>query len=133
MLQWKDRNGCKSKDCVLINEYDSPDLFLTGYPLFCKTGTTIGVNEEFSSIKWSTGDTTPEIYVDQAGTYAVTVTDEQACKDTLIVNVQSDRAIPPSLDGALAICDDQSSTLTVLNEYASIEWSNWYQRAIGHH
>jgi hypothetical protein len=41
---------------------------------------TLMVNPEFDEYEWSTGATTREIEVSEAGTYTVTVTDENGCQ-----------------------------------------------------
>ncbi len=117
-----DRNGCKSKDCVVISEVETPRLKIEGYPGFCETGTTIGVSEEFESYEWSNGSTNQDIFVDRPGLYSVTVSDN-GCRDTAEVSVVKGLAQPPEIEGPRSICSGEPANLVAEEGYQSYQWS----------
>lgn len=118
-----DINGCKSSDCVVVNQVDNEDLYITGYPYFCESGTELSVSTDSDSYMWSTGSTQQTVFIDNPGLYSVTVVDD-GCQDTLQVYVQNNRAIPPEIDGALSLCSGEPTLLTAQEGYASYQWSD---------
>lgn len=80
ILTVTDNNGCEGSNSKSVIEYNPPEPFIAGSLGFCG-GSSVqlkAVNENeggFITYLWNTGQTSQGIFVDSAGTYAVTVTD----------------------------------------------------------
>ena len=89
-----DENGCVGMDEVTVLENPNPQPIITGNTFICEGDvTTIFANNGYESYLWNTGQTTPFIVVQSAGTYSVTVTDENGCMGSAEITVQT---TPPS-------------------------------------
>jgi hypothetical protein len=90
---------------------------------------TLMVNPEFDEYEWSTGATTREIEVSEAGTYTVTVTDENGCQyfseeyKVTVVNVP-DVSIVSNND--FKLCEGDSIELKISPKplFKDATWSN---------
>ncbi|HEY5326315.1 MAG TPA: hypothetical protein VIJ27_04900, partial [Mucilaginibacter sp.] len=93
------------------------------------TATTSGGTAPFT-YAWSTGETTPSINIDKAGTYSVSVSDNTpGCQPvsqstTIAVSVTP---VAPTLIGAI-VCPNSSATLTALAPGGNYQW---YDSATG--
>ncbi|MEO6254601.1 MAG: gliding motility-associated C-terminal domain-containing protein [Ferruginibacter sp.] len=87
---WLDleQNGCKIRDTIKVLAKPKPvvslgiDTSICKYkPVLLSTGSST-----YDSYLWSTGETSPSIFVDQTGTYSITVT-QSGCEasDTVLV------------------------------------------------
>jgi hypothetical protein len=75
-----DLNGCSGSDDINVSLYSNPDPGLPATVSICFGGSaTLNAASGFSSYEWSTGETTESISVSAAGTYSVTVTDQNGC------------------------------------------------------
>lgn len=71
---------------VLVNQIDT--LALVADTVFCAgSALSFSVPDIYQAYSWNTGATTPLIVMDTAGTYTVTVTAANGCKDTDTINV----------------------------------------------
>lgn len=92
--------------------FENETLFL------CENDTLlIGVDAMFESYVWNNGETTPEIVINQAGTYAVTVTNTEGCtaQKTFIVTASG-----PATIISINIKDFAESNNTVEINYAGL-------------
>ena len=97
-------NGCSASDSRTLSEQKlPPNVSLTTYPnepiLTCdQTDVTLTANVSGGtspySYSWSTGETTPYIYVTEPGTYSVTVTGANCCSSSSSVSVYENRYYP---------------------------------------
>ncbi|MBR9977191.1 MAG: T9SS type A sorting domain-containing protein [Bacteroidetes bacterium] len=81
-------NGCDAT--VEIDVIVPPPLnpVIRGDTMLCPgAGTRLAVSDEHAAYLWSTGDRTPAITVTAAGTYSVTVHDDDGCAGTASVRV----------------------------------------------
>jgi hypothetical protein len=83
-----------SKDCSLSESYtvasdnNSPQLSIIGSGTLCSgSSITLSTNNEFISYEWSTGETTPQINVNEPDQYSVLVTDLNGCSATDFITV----------------------------------------------
>jgi PKD repeat protein len=75
--------GCGNRDTVYFSYYPPASVSLGEDASFCEgTSYTVSAGEGFASYEWSSGETTPEITVSEAGIYSVTVTDANGCTAT---------------------------------------------------
>lgn len=78
-----DNNGCTSSASASVTESENLAVTITGDGLICKEGTSqLKVNGTFTTYKWSTGSTDPEITADESGSYEVTVSNASGCTGT---------------------------------------------------
>lgn len=98
ILEATDEIGCKGRDTAfVIEQIDEFQVNITGEPTFCEDDNTIlGVTNNFSSYRWSTGETSNSIEVSNSGQYLVTVTNSNNCTATSAITVQT-LDIPPSV------------------------------------
>ncbi|NNC94102.1 MAG: PKD domain-containing protein [Chitinophagales bacterium] len=112
-----------SVEDYLINKYaPSVDLPDTIFNTNLCPDTTIRVAGSYNSYAWSTGDTTPSIFVTQAGTYSVTVESTLgiASSDTVVVTGPTSD-LPPNSD----LCFGDSLFITGdLGAQYNYLWSN---------
>ncbi|MBL7793224.1 MAG: gliding motility-associated C-terminal domain-containing protein [Saprospiraceae bacterium] len=87
-----DANGCRVDTSFVIGGPVSPTVNLSDTTTFCTGLTGLLEAGDHSSYQWSTGETTPEISVTDAGAYSVTVTSSEGCQaaDTTLVVFSSD-------------------------------------------
>ncbi len=123
-----DSKGCSSTAGASINQPDS--ILIEGEVTDAACGSangsiilTVSNGVEPYSFLWSNSETTQDLIDIVAGTYTVTVTDDNGCSKSRTFIVQ---AIPPTMVGVSAssdtICAGQSTTLTATNE-VSYTWS----------
>ncbi|GAB4382287.1 MAG: hypothetical protein Kow0075_14130 [Salibacteraceae bacterium] len=87
-----DNHGCIKTDTVEVeSEYPEPLILLPDSAYYCT-----GYNAELvagssgQSYLWSTGDTSRTVYVDSAGIYSVTASNDYGCQKTAQVTVYED-------------------------------------------
>ncbi|WP_428328142.1 PKD-like domain-containing protein [Mucilaginibacter sp.] len=87
------------------------------------TATTSGGTAPFT-FTWSTGETTPSINVNKAGTYTVTVSDKTAGCQPVTKNITVTTAITPGapVANSAVVCLNSSATLTATSPGGSYEW-----------
>ncbi|HEX2682965.1 MAG TPA: gliding motility-associated C-terminal domain-containing protein, partial [Ferruginibacter sp.] len=87
---WLDleQNGCKIRDTIRVLQKPKPVVDLGADTSICKYKPVVLTtgNTTYDSYLWSTGETTPAIFVNQTGTYHITVT-QGGCEaaDTVLV------------------------------------------------
>ncbi|MCC6288617.1 MAG: gliding motility-associated C-terminal domain-containing protein [Chitinophagaceae bacterium] len=88
-VEVQDQHKCTNRDTVLVkNELRPPSKFLPAVDSLCQyESIELGANKRFASYHWSTGSPLPTITVSDAGSYMLTVTDDQGCSgsDTTLV------------------------------------------------
>ncbi|MBM2815400.1 MAG: C-terminal target protein [Ignavibacteria bacterium] len=72
--------GCKDSAEITINKFQPVPPKITGKTKICRgETTTLSADADFAAYKWSTGETTKSISVNNAGMYFLTVTDTNNC------------------------------------------------------
>jgi hypothetical protein len=86
-----DSSGCAATDSVVVTVNPLPAIGLGGDTLgFCGVDSAlISAPAGFASYLWSTGATTPDVYVSEDGWYTLTVTDAAGCtaRDSVLVSI----------------------------------------------
>lgn len=83
-------NNCKDTFNLPITVYESLSLNLTYSPdtvIFEGGSVMLSANTSFVNYDWSTGANSQSIYVNQAGSYSLEVTDNNGCKDTKSIQI----------------------------------------------
>ncbi|WP_431158718.1 choice-of-anchor L domain-containing protein [Winogradskyella poriferorum] len=119
---------------------DIPDqvICLDNLPLIVSANTNVG-NDEYL---WSTGATSPEIQIDEIGTYWVTVTTEFGCENTHVFNVSESEAAMIEFTETVDFSDPNNITITVsgigdylyqLDDFEPQESNIFENVALGYH
>ncbi|MDX1279263.1 SprB repeat-containing protein, partial [Oceanihabitans sediminis] len=130
-----DDNGCITTNSVTINEPDALASSLTSEDVLCNGQAEGSVNLSITggnppySYNWSNGETTEDLSNIPAGTYNVTITDDNGCTTTNSVTINEPDALASSLTSEDVLCNGQaegSVNLTVTGGTApySYNWSN---------
>ena len=81
---------------------------MSGIELICPgSNSTFAVNGNFIQYNWSTGAMTPDITVNQSGTFSVTVTDINGCTGSTQRNLSISTAPVAQINTAPYACNDQ--------------------------
>ncbi len=120
-----DIEGCITSTSFTINAATLPEVDIAGSNTFCIGGSaTLSVPAGFASYIWApNGETTNEINVTNAGTYEVTVTDQNGCTDSASLTVTEAESLMPQISGDFSICEGSTGEITVGSGYAIVEWA----------
>lgn len=126
-LYWveiEDSLGCVARGEINVDVF-APLLFEVEGP------DTVCLNEVanlrsspgFASYEWSTGNTSPDVFVTGSGQYSVTATDDNGC--TYIDSLQLNEWAPPdpALFGDTSFCRGVTSAISAAPGFVSYEWS----------
>jgi gliding motility-associated-like protein len=118
-------NGCLLKDSIYITVNHSPAINLGIDRNICM-GDSLQLNagNGFANYLWSTGESTPSVYVNAAGTFYVTATDANNCisKDTMMIGRLL--ALPiVNLTNDTTICAGQQKTIDAGAGFSAYLWS----------
>ncbi len=105
-------NGCKNNTSVMVVEDPLPAASINGKPSFCKGTSTNLTASGGNSYFWNNSNTSNSIIVSAIGTYAVTVTDANGCKNATSVTVVENALPVTSISGVLNFCKGANTTLT---------------------
>ncbi|MFC2176506.1 Ig-like domain-containing protein, partial [Bacteroidota bacterium] len=114
-----DGNGCSgisAPTTVTVNNLPLAFIFATGPTKFCDGDDVILIASGADSYLWNTGDTTQMITVDAAGTYYVTITDDNGCQsvsNSISVQLYTNPTPTLSAGGPVEFCAGGSVELTV--------------------
>lgn len=115
--------GCTSTSSTTVQVFLSPEPMITGSTSFCEGGYTIlSAGFGYSSYIWSNGADTEDIYVDNPGTYSVTVTDINGCTGHDEVEVVQGQFLSPQITGDTVLCNGVQG---VLNAGAGFQFYIW--------
>lgn len=83
-----DQNGCRVRDTLKVTERPKPTVSLGADTSICKYKPAVlkTLSSNYDSYLWNTGETTPTIFVNQTGTYAVKVT-QKSCEASDTIKV----------------------------------------------
>jgi len=113
--------GCEDQASFTIEYFPDFEAKITGINPICFGTTTdlsVGVGEDF---EWSNGSKSNQINV-SAGTYEVTVTDENGCQTSSTFTLEYFENFEVEITGESQICEGGESTLTT-NTGESYRWN----------
>jgi hypothetical protein len=114
--------GCTDTEQKIISTFAAPTATITGGIAVCSGGNTTIIASGGISYAWSNGANTPSINA-SSGTFTVTVTDANGCKDTEQKVISTLAPPTASISGANSVCSGKTTTLTSSGG-ASYAWSN---------
>ncbi|MCB9279156.1 MAG: gliding motility-associated C-terminal domain-containing protein [Lewinellaceae bacterium] len=119
-----DGNGCQVQQSVSIIKHNLPTVQIGGSASFCIGGSTVlNAGNNYAAYKWSTGDDTQSITVNQPGDYALTVTDAFGCRNSDLIQVNEDTELSPEISGQLSFCEGNQTILDAGNGFLTYSWS----------
>lgn len=120
-----DGNGCEGNESVTTFNATPPSPVISGDDGFCPGETaTIDAGAGFASYSWSNSSSSQSITVNAAGTYSVTVSDNNGCtgSDSQMIEAFTPPT-PPIIMGGLTFCDGNTTVLSAGENLASYMWS----------
>jgi gliding motility-associated-like protein len=114
---------CVNSASITISQNPSPVAGISGILSFCNNGSTNLTAIGGSNYSWSTGSTAQQIIITAPGSYSVTVTDANNCKDShdVMVSLNPDPVVV--ISGPSAVCSGTTGTLTA-NGGTSYRWQD---------
>jgi hypothetical protein len=124
-----DANGCSDIDTISVTLYELPGANLGANQSVCSNQlpTTLTVQSTGNQLSylWSTGQTTQQIQVLQAGSYTVTVINANGCESSDAVQVQALTSPNVNAGNDITVCEyDFPVTLNASGNGAQVVWSN---------
>lgn len=117
--------GCWGSDTVNISLYPDNPPKLKPDTAICQGETyLLNPGKNFTSLLWSTGDTTKTLSVKQAGIYWVHTSDSNKCQGTDTVRISVKPAINVKLPHDTSICSRVSVVLNASVPGASYKWQD---------
>ncbi|HJW29525.1 MAG TPA: hypothetical protein VJ508_09790, partial [Saprospiraceae bacterium] len=118
-------DGCQSAAAltdVVVNPLPLPVIM--GQDSFCTGFTsTLDAGAGYAGYAWDNASSQQTLTVSSTGTYHVTVTDVNGCKNDTLINVTEIPSLTPAISGALAFCQGSSTILDAGSGYTSYAWS----------
>ena len=129
MVSVQDNNGCSNTASTTITVVAKPSVFINGLN---NSTITICQNEAASlyatagaSYQWSNGMSTNPIFVNNVGTYSVTVTNNEGCSSSASVTIAQNPLPVATITENTTICQGQTATLSATyNSSYTYNWSN---------
>lgn len=118
--------GCTATDSLTVSVDPLPEPTISGNLEFC-TGTslTLTAGAGYATYEWSIASSqTSSLVIDTAGTYGLTVTDNNGCVGATSATVTTLVAPTPAIIGDLAFCPGDSTELSSDASYPTYLWSN---------
>ncbi|GAB4494843.1 MAG: hypothetical protein OHK0019_22310 [Saprospiraceae bacterium] len=120
-----DGGGCTGTATIQVDVPVVPQVFISGPSSFCQNeSVVISATPGFVTYLWSTGDTTPDISVNESSAYGVTVTDADGCSASTATAVTSVVGPAPVIIGPTALCEGATATFSLDETYISYLWSD---------
>lgn len=123
-----DDNGCSASTMVEVSNFEVFAPEIPAISGFC-AGQSILVNagENYQSYLWSDGTMDAELEIDQAGTYGVSVVDQNDCESFTEFNVEEYQLPQPDIQSVEGLCPGEGTTLSVNESFVSYLWSDGSQ------
>ncbi len=121
-----DNNGCTASTSLSVVVYalPAPAITLSSPPTFCNGGNVTLDVGNWNSYLWNTGETDAEITLTVAGTYSVTVSDANNCRNSVSITPVVNEVPVASIVvyGSTTFCDGGSVLLNA-GSFSSYLWS----------
>lgn len=125
MVTVTDNNGCMGTTSQNVEAFPEPTPQILGDLQFCpQTETILSVNNNYASYQWSDNSTAPSLMVQSAGTYGLTVTDNNGCMATAMEEVSNFNVFAPQISERLGFCAGQSIEVDAGSGYQTYLWSD---------
>ena len=119
-----DSNGCIGSSSVSVTQSTELNPLISGSLTLCVGNAGIlRVDDTYDQYLWSTGSTTAETDIADAGVYSVTVTDMEGCTASSATTVTLESSLSPRILGDSIICAGDLIPLATTEIFDSYEWS----------
>jgi hypothetical protein len=115
-------NGCTAVASVVVIMNDKPSPSIIGDRAFCSNSQTILTAMGGGTYLWNDGTPSQSITVTAAGTYTVTVTNQNGCTASVSANTTVYAVPTPSISGSNEFCQGLSLNL-IASGGATYSWS----------
>ena len=115
--------GCTGSTSVTTIVKPNPTPIISGTLSFCPGSSTTLYAGKYFGYNWSTLSTSQTISVNTAGTFTVTVSDQNGCTGSTSVTTIVNPNPTPSISGTLSFCNGSSTTLDA-GIYSAYVWSS---------
>ena len=121
--------GCLNTDTLNLTINQLPSVAISGDLTICSNElpSILSVQSSNTSLtyQWSSGQTTQQIQVSQAGLYSVSVTDVNGCESSDEVQIQVLSSPNVNAGNDITVCDnDFPVKLNATGNGATVQWSN---------
>ena len=124
LLEVANATGCTGQDSIDIISVPLPSVSISGPVGLCPDETgTLDAGSGYISYLWSNDSTSQNITIDTAGTYSVTVTNAEGCRDVASITIQAFSPPQPVIIGDTIVCFGESIPLVADLPYMSYQWS----------
>lgn len=123
-----DENGCIGSTTEQLIEDALPIHEIQGIPGFCPDESTILNGEEgYLAYDWSTNSSATSIIADATQSYQLSVTDGNGCIGVASIDVAEYATVLPNIQGDDQFCPEGNTTLSVVNNFESYNWTTGEQ------
>lgn len=116
-------NGCSASKSIQISTLPAPTGNIVGATRICEGEHTLLTATGGTSYIWNDGTTEPTLSVTQAGTYTVTISNEEGCSSVISKNVTTLPRPNATITGNTELCAGNSTTL-IANGGISYLWND---------
>ncbi len=120
-----DATGCTGTTDQIVNIPSNPSVSISGPTQLCfgANGTLIA-SGSYPQYAWSTGFASPDLPVNQSGTFTVVVTDANGCTATANAAVNVLPQVIPQINGPAIICPGSNAQFSTSVPFTQYQWSN---------
>lgn len=119
-----DTAGCSASTSFELLAAPQPAPEIIGDTIFCVGDSTLlAVDPGFATYLWSTGDTTSQVFINQTGSYEVTVTNAEGCSGADTVSLTNFVPETINITGPDEICPGTVTTLDGPGGFTDYLWS----------
>lgn len=120
-----DENDCVEVASVGVTILPLPIVNILGAENLCSGDSLLLVPDRLgASYQWSTGETDSLLQIKSGGTFGLTLTDENGCTDSDVVEIPEFPLPLPRIQGPTSIYLGEEANLRVLETYPIYQWSN---------
>lgn len=116
--------GCQVLDSIWVQGFFPPSIDLPDEQICDNLPNGYSAPEGFTSYLWSTGDTTRTVFLQETGTYYLTVTNGAGCTAVDSITVVDFLSDVLSLPDTLVLCNQSSPVLLVMPPGYDYSWSD---------
>ena len=119
------REGCRTEATYNLDTFTVDPVSIIGEDNICDNAIIeLTVPSNSAGVLWQDGSTDPTLFVTTAGTYSVTITDNNGCtaEDNKVVTLSPIPSV--SFTGDLEICEGEMTTLSVFESHSAFLWND---------
>ncbi|MFK7809535.1 MAG: nidogen-like domain-containing protein [Saprospiraceae bacterium] len=120
-----DANGCSGEATTVVEESSSLNPVISGDLSFCEGGNSLlNAGSGFETYTWSDGSEEQNLFVEDAGEYDVTVTDNSGCTGEATILIAENNNPTIAISGNEPACEGEVITLDAGDGFTEYQWSD---------